>query len=407
MTAHAQSSTPPPPPPLIALPLTELTGIGAIAPHPPPTKEQDVLERQPTYASHSEADWGARPPYFRSTLQEALFVVSATLAVGMSSIFSGSILTITASIGHDLDMTDAELTWLYAANNLAGGAFLLLFGRVADLFGRRWMLVGSLACYAAVMLVAGFASSALYIDVMAGLAGLCAAAAVPPAIGKLGAVYAQPSWRKNRAFATFSAGYPVGFVLGAFIAGVTTEIASWRVNFWTMSVVFALFALVALWTVPPDEEQQLLIGWDTWKQFDLLGAVLTVAGVGMFTASFTLTGDAPRGWAQQYVIVLLVLGVVCIVAFVWWQRICRTPLMPLQVFIDRNFSILIIILSLGNMSFAGNLFWMTLLWQRIERQSPLMVAVRLLPAGLGGILVNMTAGLIMHRVSNKREWQPI
>ena len=317
--------------------------------------------------------------------------------------FGGAILTMTASISKSLHMTDAELTWLWAAQNLAGGAFLLLFGRVADLFGRRWMLVASLGSYAVVLLVAGFATSAVYADVMSGLLGVCAAAAVPPAIGKLGAVYAQPSWRKNRAFACFSAGYPVGFVLGAFIAGVATQVSSWRAALWTMSVVFGGFTILALWTVPKDEEQQLSIGWRTWREFDVLGALLTVAGIGMFTASFTLTGDAPKGWAQEYVIVLLVLGAVCVAAFLWWQAVCKTPLMPLRVFRDKNFSILLTVLSLGNMSFAGNLFWITLLWQRIERQSPLQVAVRLLPSGMGGILVNITAGFIMHRVSNKCE----
>lgn len=152
---------------------------------------------------------------------------------------------------------------------------------------------------------------------------------------------------------------------------------------------------------PPKMEDMPTAGWGTLRQFDLLGAGLTVAGVGMFTASFTLTGDSPRGWGQDYVIVLLVLGVVFIGGFVWWQSVCKTPLMPLRVFLDKNFSILITILSLGNMSFSGNLFWITLMWQRIERQRPLMVAVRLLPAAIGGILVNVTAGLIMHRVSNK------
>jgi MFS family permease len=396
--------------PDVDLSLTDPTGTTAIA--PPPHASQTTpatlnsLEKQTTHlstfsTSTDPANYGVRPPYFHSTLQECLFVLSCTLAVGMSSIFGGSILTITAAIGRDLSLSDAELTWLWAANNLAGGAFLLLFGRIADLFGRRWMLIGSLAAYSLVMLVAGFATNAIYIDCMSGLGGLCAAAAVPPAIGKLGAVYAQPSWRKNRAFACFSAGYPVGFVMGAFIAGVATEVASWRANFWVMSVLFAFFTLVALWTVPPDQEQQLTVGWRTWKEFDLLGALLTVAGIGMFTASLTLTGDAPRGWAQQYVIILLVLGLVCIVGFIWWQTVCKIPLMPLRVFKDKNFSILITILSMGNMSFSGNLFWITLMWQRIERRSPLMVAVRLLPAGIGGICVNMTAGLIMHRVSNK------
>ncbi|KPI43987.1 Drug resistance protein [Cyphellophora attinorum] len=299
-------------------------------------------------------------------------------------------------------MTSAEISWLSAANNLAAGSFLLLFGRVADLFGRRWLLIAALASFAVFSIVAGFATNAVYLDVMSGLQGISCAAAVPPALGKLGGVYRVPSWRKNRAFACFSAGYPVGFVLGGFIAGVATDVGTWRVSFWAMGVLYAVFAVAAWWTVPSDGEQSLG-GWNmkTLRQFDLVGAVLTVAGMGMFTASFTLTGDSEGGWREGYVLALLIVGAILIGTFIYWQSICRNPLMPLGVFKDRNFSILVFALCIGNLSFGGNLFWISLLWQRVERQKPLMVAVRLLPAGVGGIVVNAVAGLVMHKVSNK------
>lgn len=227
-------------------------------------------------------------------------------------------------------------------------------------------------------------------------------APVPPAIGKLGAVYDHPSYRKNRAFACFSAGYPVGFVLGAFITGVTTTIANWRASFWVSSVIYAFFTVAAWWTVPPDTEQRIGgFNRETLAQFDFLGAFLAVAGLVSFTASLTLAGDAPQGWGTSYVIALLVVGVILIAACIYWQSISKMPLMPLSMWKDRNFTLLVSILCLGFYGFSGNLFWIALVWQRLEGQSPLMVAVRLLPAAIGGILVNVMAALIMHKVSNK------
>lgn len=76
-----------------------------------------------------------RPECFKSTLQEVLFVLSATMAIGMTSILSGSITVTSAFIGRSLAMTTAEITWLYASSSLSSGAFLLFFGMVADLFG--------------------------------------------------------------------------------------------------------------------------------------------------------------------------------------------------------------------------------------------------------------------------------
>ncbi len=77
----------------------------------------------------------ARPAVFRSTIQEVLFVLTATMAIAMGSWLSGSIVVITSFVGRDLDMNQADITWLVASSSLTGGAFLLFFGRVADLFG--------------------------------------------------------------------------------------------------------------------------------------------------------------------------------------------------------------------------------------------------------------------------------
>ncbi|KEF61443.1 uncharacterized protein A1O9_03009 [Exophiala aquamarina CBS 119918] len=345
---------------------------------------------------------GSRPACFSSLLQEVLFVLTTTVAVGQSSIFTGALLCMTSFIGRDLNMTAAEVTWLSAAQTLSAGTFLLFFGRVADLFGRRILFLVSIGFFSICLLVAGFATNAVYMDVFCGLAGLSSAASVPPAIGKLGAVYEKPSRRKNRAFACFSAGNPVGFVLGAFIAGVTMEVSTWRTAFWAMSVMYAFFFVAAWWTTPPDTEQQLG-GFNvaTFVKFDVLGALLAVVGVAMFTAALTMGGDTTGGWGSSYVIALLVVGVVLSVGFVYWQSVFRYPLMPLAVWRDRNFSLVVIVLSLGFYGFSGNMFWASLAWQRTEGVSPLMVAVRLLPSGIGGILVNVLAALIMHRVSNK------
>jgi hypothetical protein len=203
-------------------------------------------------------------------------------------------------------------------------------------------------------------------------------------------------------FACFSAGYPVGFVLGAFIAGVTTEIADWRASFWVTSVIYACFTGAAFLTVPPDDEQRVGgFNRETLSQFDVLGAFLAVAGIATFTAALTQAGEAPDGWATPYVIVLLVLGIIMIAGCLYWQSVFKHPLMPLSVWKDRNYTLLTTILCLGFYGFSGNLFWISLVWQRLDQQSPLMVAVRLLPAAIGGILVNLAAALIMHRISNK------
>lgn len=355
-----------------------------------------------TTTSTVSNQYGSMPSCFENVLQECLFVVTTTFAVGMSSIMTGMLVVMTSRIQEGLNMDSSEVTWVIAGFSLTSGAFLLFFGRVADLFGRRSLLISSMAFYTILMLITGFSQNAIMAEIFLALAGITCASVVPPAIGKLGAIYEQPSRRKNRAFACFSAGNPVGFVLGAFIGGVVTDISSWRVPFWVVAVIYACFTTAAWFTTPKDAEQRLGgLDLNTMKQMDWLGAFLAVSGIGLFIAAFTLAPDAHHGWSTPYVVVMLVVGVLLMSVFLYWQSIFKHPLMPLRVWRDRNFALLITILCLGYYGFAGNFFWLTLGWQRAYNDSPLIVAVKMLPAAIGGMIVNVIAALLMHRVSNK------
>ena len=377
----------------------ELKAIEATTGQLPPSPEFKDL---PELEAVESNPYGSKPACFSNLLQECLFVLTTTFAIGQSSIFIGAAICITSYIGNDLNMTASEVVWISAGQTLSAGCFLLFFGRVADLFGRRMMFLLSMGCFSACMLIMGFATNPFYMDVFCGLSGICSAAAVPPAIGKLGAVYEKPSRRKNRAFACFSAGNPIGFALGAFIAGVSMVVASWRTVFWVMSVIYAFFTVAAYFTVPDDVEQKKGgFNIETFKMFDFLGAFLAIAGIALFTAALTLAGNASDGWKTPYVIALLVVGIVLLFAFVYWQSVFQYPLMPLSVWKDRNFTLLVTTLCLGFYGFSANGFWITLFWQRVQHASPLIVAVRLVPMMVGGLLINFVAAMIMHRVSNK------
>jgi len=76
-----------------------------------------------------------RPACFSSTFQEVLFVLTATMAIAMQAMLAGSVTVASSFIGRDLEMTTAEITWISSASSLSSGAFLLFFGKLADLFG--------------------------------------------------------------------------------------------------------------------------------------------------------------------------------------------------------------------------------------------------------------------------------
>lgn len=198
------------------------------APTPPPAPaassssttadEEDVIPR----AGGRQGGLGQRPACFSSTTQEVSFVAQSTIAMSTTTFLVGASSIVTAAIGRDLNMTQAEISWIAASTTLAAGAFQLAVGQMADLLGRKLVYLAGMGSFAVFVLLVGFATNPFWMDVVLGVLGISCAMVVPPAGGILGAAYGRPSKRKNLAFAAFSAGNPVGFVLGSITCGVAT-----------------------------------------------------------------------------------------------------------------------------------------------------------------------------------------
>lgn len=343
----------------------------------------------------------ARPACFSSTLQEVLFVLTATMAIAMNVWVSGTATVISSFVGRDLNMTTAEITWIASATTLASGAFLLFFGKIADLFGRKTLFIGSLFLFSVVVLGAGFSQNAITLDVLAGVLGLLSASAIPAAIGLLGIIYDRPSRRKNAAFALFSAGNPLGFVFGTVFSGIAAQLFNWRAAYFLIAIIVFVFSIIGCFTIPRDQSPKQPFTVETVKHFDILGTVLTIAGIGMFSAALSLGETAEQGWRTPYVLALLIVGILLIFAFIYWESIFAWPLMPMHIWKDRNFSLLMTILAFGFLSFTPASFFAGLFFQNVWHMSSLEVAVHMLPMVIMGILVNIFAGFFMHRISNK------
>lgn len=383
------------------------------------TSDKGTLDTVDT-SSNNETKNG-RPASFNSTPQEVLFVLCATTAIAMSSLLQGSVTVTSARVAEDLRMSTAETTWITASSSLAAGAFLLFFAKIADLFGRRLLFVGSLFLFSVFALAAGFSKQPITLDVLNGVLGLFNSSAVPAAQGLLSLSYPTSSKRRNYAFACFSAGNPLGFAAGALFGGVAATIFNWRASFWLIAIIFFAFTVVGAVTIPRDSATKESLSRETMKRFDLFGVACLVAGIGMFSASLSLGDTAPQGWKTGYVLALLIIGAFLLLVFVLWDKHVgdRYALVPMSIWKDKNFSLSISILCLGFLAFTPGTFFYALYLQNVLRFSPILVAVHLLPMFIVGMLhngstlytyiltftvglgANAVAGLILHRVSNK------
>lgn len=137
--------------------------------------------------------------------------------------------------------------------SLTAGAFQLALGQLADLLGRKAVFLFGMGCFSAGCLIVAFAQNPFWMDILCGVLGLASAMVVPPAIGILGAAYSVPSQRKNWAFASFSAGNPLGFALGSIVCGIAARIFNWRAGFILLSIIWAILGVASVWIVPSVE----------------------------------------------------------------------------------------------------------------------------------------------------------
>ncbi|KAL7266471.1 hypothetical protein RUND412_010982 [Rhizina undulata] len=368
------------------------------------TEIQRASENEPTESDGETSaiavvlDPNARPECFSSTLQEMICIAVLTMGVAQASLAGGVCQVITVVIGDDLKMTQGEISWIGSASALTSGSFLLFFGSTADTFGRRRQLLGAFILFLLSSLAGGFATNPIFLLAFRGLQGLASAAAIPAAVGILGSIYTHPCPRKNKAFAFFSAGNPTGFVFGSIASGIATQILSWRAAFWLLAIIYAIFLVLAWFVVPQDEKGVDLGGW---KTLDIWGAGLATVGLIMICAALTLAGNAAEGWSTPYIPVILVLGVLITACFVWWESKCSNPVMPLWIWKNRTFSVLMAIVSFGFMNFTISQFWLSLYFQEIRGLSALMTAVWLIPQAISGLLVNVVAAFALSRVDNR------
>ncbi|MCX4762059.1 MFS transporter [Streptomyces sp. NBC_01275] len=235
-------------------------------------------------------------------------------------------------LGADLGMSQSALQWAVTAFALPSGGFLLLFGRVGDLYGRRRLFLTGLALFGAASLLATLAWDPASFLAGRALQGLGAAAIVPTGMSLLTTTFPEGPAR-DRALGISGTLLSLGFTVGMVAGGVLTDVLGWR----STMALLAVFALTVLPLAPrllPASLPHSLK--DTGgapvphrPRLDVPGAV-TVTG-GLLSLIYALSTAADHGFAHADVIATLVAGVLLLTAFAVVESRAAAPLVSLPM----------------------------------------------------------------------------
>jgi MFS family permease len=260
------------------------------------------------------------------------------------------------AIQTELGIQATSLQWAVSAYVLGYGGFLLLGGRVADLFGHRRVFLWSLGIFAAASIAGGFVDSAPTLIAARLIKGIAAAFTAPAALALLLSIFGEGTGRA-KALGVFSSTGAAGFVLGMVLGGAAT-IISWRATL-VMGAPVAILALVLAPFVLPADHQRT----GPRPHFDWAGALTITPGLLLFV--FGITNAAAAGWQAFPTWGALVAALVLILLFLLVEARHRDPMVPLAIFRRAKLSHANAIAALFQGVYVGFQFIATLYYQNV------------------------------------------
>jgi EmrB/QacA subfamily drug resistance transporter len=293
------------------------------------------------------------------------------------------------SAQHALGASDAERQWVITAYTLAFAGLLLVGGRIADTLGRKRTFLMGLAGFALASAVGGSAGNFLMLLASRAAQGAFAALLAPTALSLLAVTFTQPRERA-RAFAVYGAIAGSGAALGLLLGGVLTQYFGWR---WCLyvNVPIAVAAALGGWRVLSGS------GEGHRQRLDILGVLFATGG--LLALVYGCTDAVSSGWGSGRVIGFLTASAVLLVAFVVREARTDSPLLPLQIVLDRNRGGAYLAAAVAVAGMFGAFLFLTYYLQVVLHYSPLQAGLAFLPltlasqAGSWGI-----ASVLMPRV---------
>ncbi|AEO59483.1 hypothetical protein MYCTH_103794 [Thermothelomyces thermophilus ATCC 42464] len=313
------------------------------------------------------------------------------------SVVSTALPTISRSLG-----LGPNSSWVATAFLLASIVFQPLFGQLADIWGRRHLMMAAVAIFGAGSAIAGYANSCAVL--------LCGR--IVQGIGSGGIdLFAElilcdiiPLKKRGHYVAIKAAVYALGTTIGPLLGGVFAQ-TNWRWCF-GVNLPVCVLALVLMWF------WLRLSSGNSWKglsvlqqisQVDYVGILLLTAAVVLILCALSLAGTV-YAWSDPTIVAFLAGGVAGIAVFVFWERSrrCTRPIMAPHVFSNRTTIAAMTITAVHGFITYGFQFYLPPFFQAVLRASPSQSGVLILPCSLTIVVLAAVGGPLLARFGKYR-----
>jgi EmrB/QacA subfamily drug resistance transporter len=292
------------------------------------------------------------------------------------------------SIREDLGFSETSLAWVVNAYLLTFGGFLLLGGRLGDLFGHRKLFLVGISIFTAASLACGLAGSQGMLVAARAVQGFGGAIVSAVALSLIVTLFTEPGERA-KAMGVFGFVASGGGSIGVLLGGIITDRLAWNWIF-LVNVPIGIAVVVLSFLVLPAGS----LG-GVRARLDVAGAVVVTAS--LMVAVYAIVNGNAVGWITARTLGLLALSGLLLATFVYIESRVEAPLMPLALFRLRNLVVSNIVGILWAAAMFAWFFLTALYLQLVLGYRPLEVGLAFLPGNLimGALSLGLSAKLVM------------
>ncbi len=296
------------------------------------------------------------------------------------------------SIQKALGFRPENVQWLFTGYGLVFGGFLLLGGRLSDLYGRKRIFMGGTALFTLASLAGGFSINAGMLIGMRCLQGLGAAFLAPSALALLMGAFDEGPGR-NRAFGVWGTVAAAGYSIGVVLGGLLTAFLNWRsILFVNVPLGLGIIWAANKWLQEPARPASR-------PKLDVLGSILVTGGLMLLV--YGLVTAPQSGWGSPATWNRIGVGLALLAAFVVVEMRTAEPLMPIRIFLLPGIAAANIVCSFMSAALVAMNLVLTLYFQQVLNYSPFITGLAFLPHGLAASYAGPWGGRMANRFGSK------
>ncbi|MBI87567.1 MAG: MFS transporter [Euryarchaeota archaeon] len=293
-------------------------------------------------------------------------------------------------LSKDLEADNTELQWIMDSYLVVFGGLLLVMGALGDRFGRKWALLVGLGIVGSVSaLTAQFATTSEQVIAARAMMGLGAALVMPATLSVIVVVF--PPEERGKAVGVWVGMAGIGAPIGLLVGGWAVEGFDWRAVFWVNPPIIAIAMILTILLVPNSKDENE-------APMDLVGSVLSVGALGSIL--YAIIEGPSLGWDSEEFVALGFTGVLLTFVFIRWELRTENPMLPIDFFRDRGFSMGLIAISLAFFVMFSFMFTQMLHFQLVRGHAAFEAALRFLPLPLGLMPMAANSDRICERFGN-------